>query len=83
MNGGFLEFVLDEAASAGRKTQVWLVLSVRSGETLGVIRWFGPWRQYTFAPAPSTVFNPGCLREIADKAGYLTNKHRERAKVLA
>ena len=46
-----------------QKTQQWLVLSHR-GEVLGKVKWFGRWRQYTFHPAETTVFNNGCLGDI-------------------
>lgn len=46
------------------KTKVWRVGST-SGSHLGWIKWFGRWRQYCFYPAPETIFNKGCLTEIA------------------
>lgn len=48
------------------KTSVWAVHSTRSGDRLGLIRWFGRWRQYTLEPIDGTVWNKDCLREIAD-----------------
>lgn len=45
---------------------------------LGVIRWFARWRQYVFQPASDTVFNPVCMREIADKSYSLTLAQRAR-----
>jgi hypothetical protein len=58
----YLEFRL---AHEGEKTSTWDVVSVRHGDLLGIIRWWGAWRQYTFFPSNNTVFNPDCLREIS------------------
>jgi len=44
--GEFL-IVKEEEVPPGRKTKCWLVSSTR-GETLGRVKWFGRWRQYTF-----------------------------------
>ena len=33
---------------------------------LGAIKWYAPWRKYSFFPQPHTVFEKDCLREIAD-----------------
>lgn len=48
------------------KTQVWAVLNNKSGFRLGVIEWYGPWRQYCFFPTADTVFNIGCLFDISN-----------------
>jgi hypothetical protein len=49
---------------AKQKTRRWIV-KTRAGVSLGEIRWFTAWRQYAFFPADSTVFERGCLRDIA------------------
>ena len=48
----------------GTKTCVWIVES-KSEHLLGRIHWWGPWRQYVFSPEVGTVFNRGCLNDIA------------------
>ena len=48
------------------KTKRIAVLSRRHGDMLAGIRWYGPWRQYTVEPAPYTVWNKECLREVAE-----------------
>lgn len=58
-------------------TCVWVVLSTGSGALLGQIRWFSRWRQYVFSPHVDAVFNPDCLREIAD---FVAEKTREGAR---
>ncbi len=57
----------EQTDNPGRKTGVWIVRSIRSGATLGTIRWYGPWRQYCFWPTTATIFNTDCLVGIADR----------------
>lgn len=66
----------------GRVTHVWEVVSVR-GTVLGRVDWWpGCWRRYTFTPRASTIFDPGCLREIADFCEDQTLKHKEARRRL-
>lgn len=46
------------------KTKVWFITSMRSGDALGWIKWYGMWRQYCFFPADGCIFNKGCLADI-------------------
>lgn len=55
----------------GRLTRIVEVIAVRDGTLLGLIRWFGSWRQYVFAPEPECVFNVGCLKTIEQNVGVL------------
>lgn len=67
-----------------RKTQVLEVIAVRDGTLLGTIRWWGPWRQYVFAPEPECVFNASCLETIKKNVSILTTGHRlERSRSTA
>lgn len=52
--------------SASGLTNRWTVDAVRSGDLLGQVEWYARWRQYVFIPEPGTVFNRGCLHDIAD-----------------
>ena len=52
--------------SASGKTEIWRVTSMSSGDLLGGVCWYGPWRQYVFEPEDGTVFNNGCLNDISD-----------------
>jgi hypothetical protein len=51
-----------------RKTSTWSIRNNKSGSLLGVIKWYGPWRQYCFFPSSygEVVFNKGCLEDIND-----------------
>ena len=59
------------------KTQVWHVLSKRSGDLLGTIKWYGAWRQYTFFPSPDTIFNVECMASIMNVIAHLMNERKE------
>ena len=50
----------------GRKTDTYTVWAREGNALLGVIKWFGNWRRYSFFPAVDTVFEETCLRDIAD-----------------
>jgi hypothetical protein len=50
----------------GRKTVDYRVVNKSSGAPIGMINWYGPWRQYTFFPLGSTVWSAGCLAGIQD-----------------
>lgn len=73
----YLRFHRNVAAETG-VTQVWLVLAARTGAPLGVIRWFGRWRQYAYFPEPDTVLNPGCLETITANLRWLMEQRRRR-----
>lgn len=51
--------------TVGKKTQIWIVKTL-DGERIGVVRWFGRWRQYSLFPDEGTVWERECLRTIAD-----------------
>lgn len=46
------------------KTKVISVDSKLHGNTLGIIKWYGAWRQYAFFPEYGTLFNTECLDDI-------------------
>lgn len=69
----YLQF--EERRSESGKTNV-LAVRDRAGGELGLIRWYGPWRKYTFEPQADTVFDAACLREIADRCELYTKLHR-------
>lgn len=69
----------------GRSESGTIVIAVRdrAGGELGLIRWYGPWRKYTFEPRADTVFDAACLREIADRCELYTERHRAPPKGVA
>lgn len=47
------------------KTNVYAIVSARDSDIdLGVVSWYGPWRQYCFSPDNDTVFSLGCMNDI-------------------
>lgn len=71
----WLEFRI---AAVKPKTMVWQVISKKSGNLLGQIAWYGPWRQYAFFPVPADVlFNAECLGDIK---AFLENEMQKRKK---
>lgn len=61
----------------GGSTRLIEISSRQKGVSLGFIKWFGQWRQYTFFPKNETIFDKSCLREIADYCEFKTKQHRE------
>ena len=59
----WIKFVL---IKEGNKTNVWRVVTEERNEVLGEIKWFSRWRKYAFFPAPETVYEDDCLKDIAE-----------------
>lgn len=57
------------------KTQRWNVENL-GGIVLGNVHWWGAWRQYAFFANDGTLFEPKCLREIANFCEAETRKYR-------
>lgn len=47
------------------KSDRWHIYPKSGGCYIGVVSWFGAWRQYVFDPAPNTTYSAGCLDDIA------------------
>lgn len=82
--GQWIQFV-DEGVP--RKTHVYRVETLADfveAEServiLGTVKWFGRWRGYAFFPGMQTVYEPTCLREIADFCADVTTAHRLNGK---
>jgi len=61
---------------ANRKTDQWKVYGLHDN-LLGLIKWFGRWRQYTFFPAAGTVFNSTCLLDLKMHLDWVNKEWRE------
>ena len=57
------------------KTKVYSV-NKEDGSRLGIIYWYGAWRQYIFQPTEDTIWNTGCLKEIINFIEALMRKRR-------
>jgi len=58
------EYIHFKIARCLPKTRVWNCRGNHGDNLLGEVKWYAGWRQYCFFPAPSTVFNKGCLEDI-------------------
>jgi len=65
------------------KTPMWTLRKDDSrglAHLLGIVKWHGPWRGFTFFPENNTVWAPGCLEFVAK---FITHVKKMRAKRLA
>jgi hypothetical protein len=46
------------------KTSVWDIVQKGTLNTLGQVKWYGPWRCYSFHTKANCVFNESCLDDI-------------------
>ena len=80
--GKYLNAV-DRPGTPGHKTKVWEIIGARGGMALGEVRWLGPWRQYVFSPGPDTLFNAGCLEDMAKFLMSVKNERQGMAQEAA
>lgn len=75
--GAYIWFVKGE--NPGKKTNIYQVQSLvgQSFIVIGFIRWHGPWRKYCYFPQPETIYDKGCLRDIANFCDDETEKHKD------
>ena len=73
----YLEFSTIEEKPKTKIIRVW---SRKSGDRLGLIKWFGRWRQYAFFPEDNTIFNTECLEDIRIYIKGMMEERRETKK---
>lgn len=61
------------------KTKIFAVENRETGFRIGIIKWYGAFRQYSFFPADNCVFEKTCLYDIA---AFMTQKMDERKQRL-
>jgi hypothetical protein len=73
------KFMREEKHQAlpGRELPFYDIRNVRSSDLLGIVEWYGPWRQYCFSAEEGCVFSAGCLKDIE---AFLLALMAERAK---
>jgi hypothetical protein len=63
------KYITIREAMPGARQRVFHVKNKKSGEALGCVQWYAPWRQYCFMVLPSHlkshVFSRGCLEDVA------------------
>jgi hypothetical protein len=62
------------------KTAVYACHNNSSGAEVGIVKWYGPWRQYCFFPARGTIFSKGCMEDVNDFIRQLMEERGRRAK---
>ena len=80
--GEWITFWLDSTPGLS-KTQRWVVRAKADpnmNHRLGVIKWFGRWRKYSFFPEPGCVFEEKCLADISEFMTKRTKDHRDHAR---
>jgi len=71
-------FDFEQYESPG-KTGRWKCTTKR-GACLGIVKWYGAWRQYCYFPYKEAVYSAGCLMDIADflnKANKVSRMEQE------
>lgn len=58
------------------RTQVWGIYSKSQDIRLGVVRWWGSWRQYCFFPEDGILYSSGCLSDIIAFIGKLMDERK-------
>ena len=59
------------------KTLVHEVFSKDNDETIGVVKWYPPWRHYCFFPCADTVFSDRCMLRIGEFVKSANEAHEE------
>jgi hypothetical protein len=74
----WLKFILAEKQNP--KTKIWNVRSKDDSCLLGIVKWYGPWRKYSFFPNQnlSLVFEETCLTDIATFIKEETKLHKQK-----
>ena len=54
------------------KTGVYQCCNKGSGNELGIVKWYPPWRKYCYFPTVQAVYSKGCLEDINDFISKVT-----------
>ena len=69
---------LIDLSSTPKKTSTWLCKNNKSDDALGLVKWYGPWRQYCFYPESQTIFNKGCMLDIVSFIDQLMDERKNK-----
>lgn len=69
-----INIILTGPSSSG-KMNVYVIFSKASGQRLGAISWFSPWRQYCFDPNGGTVWSSSCLNLVIEFLKEINKAH--------
>lgn len=74
----FKYFVIDkQAPKPGCKTSRYPLRSRNGDYILGVIKWYGAWRQFCFFPQPETLWSVGCLHDVQQAMASITARYKQ------
>ncbi len=59
------------------KTKKFLVINRESKSRIGEVKWYGPFRQYSYFPSPNTVYERQCLLDITRFIQNLMNDRKK------
>lgn len=75
----FIEF-REVGTSKSGITKIWEVVNTMGNDdSIGIVRWHGPWRKYVYECSAS-FYDWDCLRYIADFVERQTMEHRNAKK---
>lgn len=63
---------------AHKRTSNYLVRNIRTNAICGEVKWYGGFRKFCFFPSSGFLFDPSCLRLIADFIDDLMAKRRKK-----
>jgi len=63
MKTEYIEIIFRERTKTGI-TCIWEVVANSTGSGLGLIKWNGAWRQYTFHPYQGTTWSHQCMTDV-------------------
>jgi hypothetical protein len=61
-------------------TKAFIVANIKTLSTLGVIKWYAPFRKYSFYPYANMVFDATCLKDITDFINQLEAERKDLIK---
>lgn len=65
-----------ELPNPNKKTRKIAVWSKSINIELGMIMWYGAWRQYAFFPDTATIWNKGCLESVNEKIDEMMKERK-------
>jgi len=74
----YYEYIQFRELFSKGKTKYFECINNKSSNRLGIIKWYGPWRQYCFFPEPGTIFSKGCLFDIYNFIEELMNDRKNK-----
>jgi hypothetical protein len=60
------------------KTRIIAVMNIHHEQIIGMIKWFGRWRQYCFFPSTETVWNINCLNDVNSVITMLADERKKK-----